>query len=228
MSQNMNFLPEDVVEKRQGQRAAIVFIGLLLVVVGGIVGAWWFKQMQSKAVFDELDRVNAKFDDASKKLAELQQLEAEKQRMMEKAEISTLLLERVRRSVLLAELTRLAPKNVSMLNFEMKSKEIAASARPMTDLEKAKRQQEGKSLDVQKPTEYEVSIDLMAMAPTDGQVAQYIAELGKSQLLSDVNLLFSEEYRRPGVAEGGETLRRFRVEMKINPKADLRGGLSMK
>ncbi len=44
----MNFLPEDYVEKRQAARAAVVFIGLLLVVVGGIVGAYMYTQWQMK------------------------------------------------------------------------------------------------------------------------------------------------------------------------------------
>ena len=47
---NMNFLPEDYVEKRQATRAAVVFIGLLLIVVGGIVGAWIFTQWKDTLV----------------------------------------------------------------------------------------------------------------------------------------------------------------------------------
>src|SRR5881394_3476738 len=102
MNASMNFLPDDYVEKRQAARAAVVFIGLLLVVVGGIVGAYMYTQWQIKTVFDEHDRVNAQFEDASKKIEEAKELEKQKARMVAKAEITTTLMERVRRSALLA------------------------------------------------------------------------------------------------------------------------------
>src|SRR5438552_1114157 len=100
MNTSMNFLPEDYVEKRQAARAAVVFIGLLLAVVGGIVGAYMYQQWQMKEIFLERDRVNAAFEDASKKIAEAQELERQEERMIAKAEITTTLMEKVRRSQL--------------------------------------------------------------------------------------------------------------------------------
>jgi hypothetical protein len=58
MKSSMNFLPEDYVEKRQASRAAVVFIGLLLLVVGGLVGAYLFTQRSMKAIFEQRDKVN--------------------------------------------------------------------------------------------------------------------------------------------------------------------------
>lgn len=230
MTQNnaMNFLPEDYVEKRQATRAAVVFIGLLMIVVGGILGTWFFKQWQASQTFEALDHKRADYEQASKDLAEMQQLQQEKARMMTKAEITTTLMERVRRSDILQELTRLSPRGLSLLSFELKSKEAQQQpgGRPMSDLEKAKLQQSGQPAEVKAP-QVEVTLDLIGLAPTDGEVAAYIAALGKSPLLQDVNLLFSEEYKK-GPAENAETLRKFRVEMKINPEADLRGLASVK
>ena len=225
MTQNnsMNFLPEDYVEKRQATRAAIVFIGLLLIVVGGILGAWFVKQHQANQTFEALDQKRGEFEQASKDLAEMQQLQQEKSKMMAKAEITTTLMERVRRSDILQELTRLSPKGLSLTNLELKTHEAQQqpSGRPMSDLEKAKRQQEGLPLEVKAPAQ-EVTLDVVGLAPTDGEVAAYIAALGKSPLLLDVNLLFSEESKK-GTDEHAEMQRKFRVEMKINPQADLRG-----
>src|SRR4051812_14218877 len=114
---SMNFLPEDYVEKRQATRTAIVFIGLLLVVVGGIVGAYLYSQWNMSGVFRERDRVNTAFEDASKKIAEAQELEKQKENMIRKADTITALMERVRRSVLLGELTKLRPNGVNFLGM---------------------------------------------------------------------------------------------------------------
>ncbi len=217
----MNFLPEDYVEKRQAARSAVVFIGLLVIVVGGSLGTWVFKQWQANRTFEVLEAKRSEFEQASKDLAEMQQLQQEKSRMMGKAEITTTLMERVRRSDLLQELSKLQPQGVSLLNLELKSKEIQASARPMSDLEKAKHQQEGATETIQVP-QLEVSLDVMGLAPSDGQVAAYIAALSKSPLLSDVNMLFSEECKK-GTGDAVTVVRKFRVEMKVNPQADLRG-----
>jgi len=224
---NMNFLPEDYVEKRQAARAAVVFIGLLLVVVGGIVGAYLYTQWSMKAVFDKHDQVNRAFEDASKKIEEAKELEKQKARMVAKAEITATLMERVRRSALLAELVKLKPGKVNFLGMELKSKEVQAAqgpARANSDLEKARRQQEGLPPEAIKPAVVDTSFDLVGIAPTDAEVAAYMTALQKCTLLTDVNLLFSEEWVRPGQdKDKGEKLRRFHVEMKINPNADLRG-----
>src|SRR6476620_2288022 len=146
MNANMNFLPEDYVQKRQAARAAVVFIGLLLVVVGGIVGAYLYTQWQMKAVFDKHDSVNRAFEDASKKIEEAKELEKQKARMVAKAEITATLMERVRRSSLLAELVKLKPGKMNFLGMELKTKEVQAAqgpARANSDLEKARRMQEG-------------------------------------------------------------------------------------
>jgi len=113
MNSSMNFLPEDYVEKRQASRAAVVFIGLLLLVVGGLVGAYLFTQHHMKAVFEQRDRVNAAYEDAAKQIAAAEALEKQEEEMVRKAEITTTLMERVERSVLLKELATLSPKDAA-------------------------------------------------------------------------------------------------------------------
>src|SRR5436853_1808305 len=126
---SMNFLPEDYVEKRQATRAAVVFIGLLLVVVGGIMGAWMWKSWREyRPVLEEEARINQEFEAAGKPIAEAQEIDHERAKMVAKAELTTTLMERVRRSAILKELTDLQPKGVNMVSLELKTKEIAAAA----------------------------------------------------------------------------------------------------
>ncbi len=216
---SMNFLPEDYVEKRQAARTAVICIGLLVVVVCGIMGAWVYKQWEAKPTFEKQTQVNSEFDEMSKQIKEAQEMNAEKAKMLAKAELTTTLMERVRRSALLEELTKLQPKGVNMLSLDLKSRQLPQAQ--LSDIEKAKRIQDGLPPIEEKPPELEVTLDLMGTAPSDGQVAAYIASLGKSPLLSEVNLLFSDEYKRTQ-GDTQEVLRKFHVEMKVNPAADLR------
>ncbi len=227
MNSSMNFLPEDYVEKRQAARAAVVFIGLLLVVVGGIVGAYFFTIWNNAPIFAQQASVTAQYEKASEDIKKAGELEAQRERMVAKAETTTTLMEKVRRSALLSELTRLRPKNVNFVSVELKSKELPPSAdqqRAMSDAEKAKRAAQGLPPEIVKPPEVEVTVDLIATAPTDAEVAAYMAALQKSTLLTGVNLLFSEEFKKTKEdSSAGDILRKFHVEMMIDPKADLRG-----
>ncbi|HVX85135.1 MAG TPA: PilN domain-containing protein [Phycisphaerae bacterium] len=216
---NMNFLPEDYVERRQATRAAYLFIGLLVVVIVGIIGAYVYQQYDCRSVFDERDRVLAEYENASNAITKSQEMEQEKASMVAKFELTTTLMERVRRSALLAELTTLQPKGVNMLSLDLASHDIQPPAGPAPAIDQAKAA--AGDLPAIKRPQVEVTIDLVGTAPTDSQVAQYIAALSKSKLLSDVNLLFSEEYKRTR-DNNSEMLRKFHVQMKVNPDADLR------
>lgn len=213
----VNFLPEDYVEKRVSSRWTFICIGLTAAVMCVVLGTFFMLLRTRIAAQDTLDQVNQQYDDAGKKLAELQTLEHEKQTMMAKAEVTAVLLERVPRSVLLAELTRLMPKGVSLISLDLKTREVAPPPRA-NPMDEARKQADGKPEDQSpRPPEREVTLELVGMAPSDGHVAAFISQLGKSNLLDDVNLIYSEEFKN-----NDEMLRRFRVEMKINPRADIR------
>ena len=210
---SMNFLPEDYVEKRQANRAAWVFIGLLMAVVGGIVGSYLYSQWTMRGVFEARDRVTAEYEDASKKIEEAQELERQKERMIQKADTITALMEKVRRSALLGELTRMRPTGVNFVSLDLKSRELTQPAQPNPALASTK------SADV-KPPAVDVTMNLMGTAPTDAEVAAYMTVLQKCPLLTGVALLYSEEYRKN---KDEAPMRRFNVEMHLKPDADLRG-----
>jgi Tfp pilus assembly protein PilN len=214
---SMNFLPEDYVEKRQANRAAWVFIGLLLAVVGGIVGAYLYSQWTMRGVFEARDRMTKEYEDASKKITEAQELERQKERMIQKADTITALMEKVRRSALLGELTRLRPTGVNFVNLDLKTKEVAQAAQPNPALAATKPAEV-------KPPAVDVTMTLMGTAPTDAEVAAYMTALQKCPLLTGVALLYSEEYKKN---KDDAPLRRFNVEMHLRPDADLRGNGSV-
>ncbi len=212
----VNFLPEDYVEKRTANRWTFISIGLCIAVMGVVTATFVMEWRTKITAQDNFDRVSHEYEEEGKKIAEMQMLDQENQRLANKAEVTAVLQERVPRSMLLAELTHLMPKGVSLLSLELKTRESTEVRKP-SQLAAARQQMEGQVNPPPKPPEKEVTLELVGMAPTDGHVAAFISLLGKSPLLDDVNLIYSEEFK-----DNDEMLRRFRVEMKINRNADVR------
>jgi hypothetical protein len=69
----------------------------------------------------------------------------------------------------------------------------------------------------EKPKAYDVTLKVTGVADTDVQVAQFMTRLNASRLLKDVNLVVSDVFDQDGVV-----MRRFQVEMTLNPNAEVR------
>jgi hypothetical protein len=140
--------------------------------------------------------------------------------MIRKAEIATTLMERVKRSALLAELTKMRPNNVNFMMIDLKSKEMALppGVQPNKDIAQASAPQ-GSKAEVPKPPAMDVTIILTGTAPTDAEVAAYMARLQECPILTGVALMYSEVFKKE---KDSPELRKFSLEMHLNPEADLR------
>ena len=188
--------------------------------VGGIVGAYLFTQWHMKGVFDERDRVFGAYEDAAKQIADAQELQRQKGIMAQKAEIISQLMERVRRSDLMGELTstKMKPKAVNFISFNLKTHDNPAPPAQQSDIDKARRAADG-TLSVNKVPPADVTIELVGTAPNNLDVADYLSNLKESALLSGVQLIYSEEFKP---TKDDKAVRKFSIEMHINPAADLR------
>lgn len=211
MSQNPDFLPEDYTQRREQHRSAILFIGLFIAVMGGIIAAYVVSSGGPRRANAALEVARQQFNEAGKRLDVMKELNGKKQEMMSKAEVSAMLLERVPRSRLLKEFSELMPKGVSLLNLELRSHEAPNKPAVKNDTEDP-----NKPTEPQRPPEQIVTITIMGVAPTDDQVANFMKALVHSPMLQDVNLLFSEEFKTKD-----DMVRKFKVEMRISEEADL-------
>lgn len=221
---NVSFLPEDYQRQRQRRRTNLVCLGLFTVVMGGIVAAFAVTDRQRGEVRRQLEAVDADYQDAARRLEQLDELEQRKQQILHKANITSVLIERVPRSLILAEIINRMPSAVSLVEMRMETRAARQAppiARSALDSAKALKEQ-GKSAPVEpqlpqiKPTE--VTIQLTGLAYTDVQVAHFMTQLGRSPMFNDLNLSFSQE-----TIVGRMTLRRFSVDMKLNQEVNLRG-----
>lgn len=214
---NTSFLPEDYVEKKSQRRTNLISISLFVVVMGGIVGAFVVTDRQRVEVAKLQQEINTDFEEAAKRLEQLNDLQSRKQEMMRKARITAMLIERLPRSLILADLINQMPTTLSLLELELQTKVVKVNSRSSlatSALEKAKQKQQEKSGHDEQalPPSSDVSVRLVGVAPTDVQVAQFMTALGRSSMFVDVNLAFSEEVK---MAQD-QLMRKFRIDMKLS------------
>ncbi|MBN1764706.1 MAG: PilN domain-containing protein [Sedimentisphaerales bacterium] len=216
MSNKVDFLPENYLEKKAQRRTNLVCLMLFLIVAVGVGTGLFLIQRRQSMIKAQADKINQEMVQASEALKQLEQLEEKKQEMMTKASISAMLMEPVPRSLLLATITNALPKGVSLVDYDMNCKEIVDKSQPSQSRNKRSRRSkkdEPKPEDV-KPKKMETDIELTGLAPTDIEVAQFITNLNSSHLLSQVNLKLSEEFEYQE-----DIMRRFKLEVILDPES---------
>ena len=216
-----SFLPEDYIERKTQRRTNIVSMTLFVVVMVIIISAFLVTDRQRVDLARQQREVNAAFEEAAKRLEQLDDLQAKKDEMIRKAQVTAVLVERLPRSLLLAELINNMPATLSLLDLELETKTRRQPRRAKTALDAAKQKKQGaaKNQKVNLKPEAPVtdaSLQLIGVAPTDVQVAQYMTALSRSDMFDDVNLAFSEEIH----VLDNQVMRKFRIDLKLNQDVD--------
>src|SRR5690554_1039472 len=109
-----SFLPEDYVARKAETRASLISLALFGIVLGGVVAAFFVTNRQWLSVRREQELINTLYTQEARKIEQLKKLEAQKAEMLAKAEVTTALVEKVPRSVLLSELTTRMPESITL------------------------------------------------------------------------------------------------------------------
>lgn len=214
----MSFLPEDYLEKRIELRANMICLSLFAVVLVAIIGACFVTDQQRAEVQHQRQVISTKYQDAAKRIVQLEQLHQRKADMLRKVRITAKLIEPVPRTLILSELINHMPVHLGLLDLEMETKVTRVTlARSRTTLQQAKSGGDvaDDRLDAPDP-QVEVSLRLVGVAPTDIHVARFMHAISKAPLFTDVNLSFSEQVNISDLP-----LRKFQVEMKLNHDVDV-------
>ena len=219
---NMSFLPEDYVERRIERRTNIMCLSLFGVVLIAVVGAFVVTTHQRRDVERRQQEINAAYAEAARRIEQLDDLQQRKRHLLRKARVTATLVEPVPRTFILSELINRMPATVSLTEFKLTSTKQAEPTLPVLTTAAIEQQGPGAHVlnaIVAQPqiTRYDVTLTLTGLAPTDVQVAQYMTDLGRCELFSDISLVFSEE-----TPMEGQLMRRFKVEMTLDEEADAR------
>lgn len=226
-----SFMPEDYLLARRESKVNSINLLLFGVVLCAVVGAFFVTHRQWNAVRAKQQAINAEYATEAEKIEQLKLLDTQKQEMLEKAEITTALIEKVPRSILLAEVVNRMPERVTLAELELKSRRIreeapkkSAAAGPKS-LSASNAKSAGKAGKNAKdapppkprPPKMEFTLSIQGLAASDQDVAEYHAALKECGLLERVDLVSTE-----GTRVQDTPVRRFRIEAQISQTADAR------
>jgi Tfp pilus assembly protein PilN len=224
-----SFLPEDYIARKTETRVNVLILVLFALVLGGIAAAFMVTNRHWKEIRERQTNVNEQWAVEGAKMDELKKLEDQRAQMMEKAQITAALVERVPRWAVLGEVTLRRPLEMrfDILTIKSNRTEPAAAAtvkgappapaapmfKNLTDKitgttaapEKPK---------VRAPTfTYTLTVDGSTAKNTD--VADFLASLKASPIFTNVELAFIRETK-----EKDRELRKFQITANIRTDAD--------
>lgn len=233
-----SFLPEDYVARKSENRANLLALGLFGIVMGGVVAAFFVTNRQWLIVREEQRLISTLYTQEASKIEQLKKLEAQKSEMMSKAEVTTTLIEKIPRSVLLSELVTRMPESITLLELELKShrpKPAPTSAKAAPKVKnlsggstaskgktpakgaKGKTAEPPKAEPPQAP-KIEYTLRLVGVSRQNEEIADYLAALKACTLLEGLELKYIKEATIDRI-----DMRKFEIECAIRKDADARG-----
>lgn len=214
----ISFLPENYLSGKQNRRTNVL-CGLLAAVILSATGsAFYLSDASLRAAARQHEEVSHRYAAAAKRLNQFQQMQKQQEVLSRQADISATLIDRLKRSDVLADITQRMPGEAWLTNLELFPKKRASDA-PKVAVDK-KAPKTPKKPAVAPVEQMDAVVRLMGVAKDDAQVAQLLASLKESSLYSEVNLLLSAQDKK---AEAGtDAGSRFTAEVTLQrdaPKA---------
>jgi Tfp pilus assembly protein PilN len=192
---NVDFVPSDYKQQRESNRANFLYLVLFSIVMAAIGVTFSAIKVRQSAVESELSAVMTKMSQAHDSITQLEDLKNKSKTMMKTMVLTAELLEPVPRSVVLAALTNNLPGGVSLIEMSLKEKVTKAAPAPVS---KGKYKTVGAKTEAaaeQPAKSTETNIEIVGIAPSDIEVANFISRLSDSILLENVSLVESKEHK---------------------------------
>ncbi|RKY12130.1 MAG: hypothetical protein DRP65_02190 [Planctomycetota bacterium] len=214
----IDFVPDDYIQQRQSSRANFMYLVLFMILMAAIGVTFSILKLRERSVKSALAAADSKMAKAHEQIAQLEELQTKGKAMMKTMVMAAELLEPVPKSVVLACLTNNMPSGVSLLELKLTSEEAKTSVSPApaaSQYQAASGAAGSEQAYVLKEKSLQTNIEIKGIAPSDIEVADYIARLGASELLTDVALVESKEHKM-----GATKFREFKLTAML--RADRR------
>jgi Tfp pilus assembly protein PilN len=226
MSTNSSFLPEDYLAKKAERRTNFICLVLFVVVMLMVFLAFVFTNQRHTQVMERQRDINSRYQSSAENIQLVNDLDGQMEDVLHKAELVAALVEPVPRSNILSELVNRMPDRLSLLELELESEKLKPTVpkKNATDEkvgrlgpERAQTKEEAAEEPKRiEPPRYRTRMTLLGVAPTDQEVARYMASLNACDLLLDVKLIYTEEQEIEG-----QVMREFKFDMMLAPDADV-------
>ena len=195
----IDFVPDDYIQQRQSSRANFMYLVLFMILMAAVGVTFSILKLREQSVKSSLAAADSKMSKAHEQIAQLEKLQTKGKAMMKTMAMAAELLEPVPKSVVLACLTNNMPSGVSLLELKLTSKEAKPSVSgtfSASQYQAASGAAGTEQAYVPKERLLETHIEIKGIALSDIEVANYIARLGASELLTDVALVESKEHKK--------------------------------
>lgn len=224
-----SLIPDEYVADRLEIRRTVVGVALFVVVMIGVVGAFFVTNREWDSVRVRQAEVKIRYEDVSAKIARMEELRSARDDLVKRAELASALVSHVPRSYLLAGLIERMPPRVSWTSLKLTSKEIV-DVEPGKGAESERLRPRGPAAapvrtrganskaavpaDLE-PKRYRTSLVLTGLAPDEVDVSMYVAALQEFDLLRMVMPDSTEVVEIDDVP-----MRRFKITMEIDPRVE--------
>jgi len=221
-----SFLPTDYVRGKGQARASMFAILLFVLVLAGVIGAFFVNHQRWSRVRNEQKVVAAAFKEETAKIEQLKVLEEQRVVLTDKAEIVTALKDRVPRSVLLGEIVRGIGPNITLTEINLEGERVRPPKPKQDPKGKVKSigvngVGNGKDKEPEKPKvhppKFKFSLTVDGLASDNDNIASYLSSLKNSTLLGGVELQFINQTSIDDI-----DYRKFRITMILPAAADAR------
>ncbi len=228
-SANGSFLPPEYVKNKSQVRANFFALLLFTMVIAGVIGAFVVNHQRWRKVHAQAEIISAQFADEAAKIDQLKSLEAQRADLLDRAEVVTALIDRVPRSVLIAEIVRDLPDGIVLTLVGLdgeRARPVAPAADPKAKAKApATRSIAGRNAAPETkpvpervmPPRFSHTVTIEGLSTENGKIADYLGILKASPLFSDVEL---SQITAAVVEEVG--YRRFKMTMKLREQANAR------
>jgi len=221
-----SFLPAEYVKNKSQTRANFVALLLFAIVMAGVIGVFVVNHQRWRQVTADAKVVATQFSEEAAKIDQLKDLEAQRAELLDRAEVVTALIDRVPRSVLMAEVVRAMPSEMTLTVVDLEGDRIKPPAPKNTKNDKGKTKsltkKNAKSDEAPAPVKvlpprFKHTLTIEGLAEENEHVADFLAGVKSSPLFVDVEL----QQISSTIVDQVEW-RKFRVTMRLSEKADAR------
>jgi Tfp pilus assembly protein PilN len=196
-----DFLPSWYPQACQRKRLVVLQSWMVLVLVAGLA-IWAFLVHRNIHIArGEVSALSRQLSQAGQDLRRLDELLALQKQWRQQDQIFEKLGTYVEATRFICAMDRIMPREMSLMNLTLETSE---QAQPVSSLATAKTAQE-------QPVDRRLNIRLVGVAPTDVDLANFLARLTAEPLFEQVSMTYARERR-----DGGHVMREFELLFSVN------------